>query len=253
MRCGRRLRRRIGRLGGLPRGGDGRRVLARAPADGACDPGRRRRSPARRCGRRRSRSGSAGGSGSPTAGAPGRAPRRGAQSGITPEPSACGTAAISACVYGCFGRCQSSCVGPDSTITPRYMTETTSATCRTIARSCEISSSPMSSPVASDVSRFAICAWADVSSAESGSSSTITDGSAASARAIAIRCRWPPENSCGKRVAESAGRPTPDGYTLLISAPGPLVVNQSLFQKLQYDPIGTSLRSRSSASRPTSL
>ena len=39
-----------------------------------------------------------------------------------------------------------------------------------------MSSSPMSSPVASDVSRFAICACADVSSAESGSSSTITDG-----------------------------------------------------------------------------
>jgi tripartite-type tricarboxylate transporter receptor subunit TctC len=36
-----------------------------------------------------------------------------------------------------------------------------------------------------------------------------------------------------ERVAKAA----PDGYTLLISAPGPLVVNQSLFQKLQYDPI----------------
>jgi tripartite-type tricarboxylate transporter receptor subunit TctC len=36
-----------------------------------------------------------------------------------------------------------------------------------------------------------------------------------------------------ERVAKSA----PDGYTLLISAPGPLVVNQSLFKKLPYDPI----------------
>jgi tripartite-type tricarboxylate transporter receptor subunit TctC len=36
-----------------------------------------------------------------------------------------------------------------------------------------------------------------------------------------------------ERVAKSA----PDGYTLLISAPGPLVVNQSLYGKLPYDPI----------------
>ena len=36
-----------------------------------------------------------------------------------------------------------------------------------------------------------------------------------------------------ERVAKSS----PDGYTLLISAPGPLVVNQSLFKKLPYDPI----------------
>ena len=31
---------------------------------------------------------------------------------------------------------------------------------------------------------------------------------ATSARAIAMRWRWPPENSCGKRSAERAGRPT---------------------------------------------
>jgi len=35
-----------------------------------------------------------------------------------------------------------------------------------------------------------------------------------------------------ERVAKS----TPDGYTLLISAPGPLVVNPSLYQKLPFDP-----------------
>jgi tripartite-type tricarboxylate transporter receptor subunit TctC len=37
-----------------------------------------------------------------------------------------------------------------------------------------------------------------------------------------------------ERVAKSA----PDGHTLLISAPGPLVVNPALYQKLPFDPIG---------------
>src|SRR6185295_17286237 len=36
-----------------------------------------------------------------------------------------------------------------------------------------------------------------------------------------------------ERVAKS----TPDGYTLLISAPGPLVVNPSIYPKLPFDPI----------------
>ena len=37
----------------------------------------------------------------------------------------------------------------------------------------------------------------ETSSAETGSSQTISFGSTASARAIAMRWRWPPENSCG--------------------------------------------------------
>ena len=68
---------------------------------------------------------------------------------------------------------------------------------RTIARSCEISSSPTSSSRDNALSRLASWACADASSEASGSSSTITEGFAASARAIAIRWRWPPENSCG--------------------------------------------------------
>ncbi len=41
--------------------------------------------------------------------------------------------------------------------------------------------------------------WACVvtSSAETGSSQTISFGSGASARAMPTRCRWPPLNSCG--------------------------------------------------------
>ena len=42
-----------------------------------------------------------------------------------------------------------------------------------------------------------ICAWIETSSAETGSSAMISFGLSASARAIPIRWRWPPENSCG--------------------------------------------------------
>ena len=45
--------------------------------------------------------------------------------------------------------------------------------------------------------RSTICACTDISSAEVGSSSTTNFGSSTMARAIAMRWRWPPENSCG--------------------------------------------------------
>jgi hypothetical protein len=47
--------------------------------------------------------------------------------------------------------------------------------------------------------------WAriDTSSAETGSSNTISRVFVASARAIAIRCRCPPLNSCGNSRATS--------------------------------------------------
>ena len=41
------------------------------------------------------------------------------------------------------------------------------------------------------------CAWIETSSAETGSSQTISFGDTASARAMPMRWRWPPENSCG--------------------------------------------------------
>ena len=50
------------------------------------------------------------------------------------------------------------------------------------------------------LSRLRICACTDTSSAETGSSQTISFGLTASARATPIRWRWPPENSCGKRL-----------------------------------------------------
>ena len=58
------------------------------------------------------------------------------------------------------------------------------------------------------VRRFRICARIDTSSADTGSSSTISFGSSDNARAIAMRCRCPPENSCGKSVADRRASPT---------------------------------------------
>ena len=47
--------------------------------------------------------------------------------------------------------------------------------------------------------------WVVRSSAETGSSQTMSFGRSARARAIATRWRWPPENSRGRRSAASAG------------------------------------------------
>ena len=53
-----------------------------------------------------------------------------------------------------------------------------------------------------------IWAWIDTSSADTGSSPTINSGFNAKARAIPIRWRWPPENSCGYECMSCALRPT---------------------------------------------
>ncbi len=52
------------------------------------------------------------------------------------------------------------------------------------------------------------CAWIDTSSADTGSSPMMSFGLSASARAMPIRCRWPPENWCGKLSICCARRPT---------------------------------------------
>ncbi len=58
-------------------------------------------------------------------------------------------------------------------------------------------------------SRLRICARMETSSAETGSSQTMSSGSSTSARAIEIRWHWPPENSCGRRrMTRSGSRPT---------------------------------------------
>ena len=49
-------------------------------------------------------------------------------------------------------------------------------------------------------SRLITCAWIETSSAETGSSATRSLGLRVSARAMPMRCRWPPENSLGNRL-----------------------------------------------------
>ena len=49
-------------------------------------------------------------------------------------------------------------------------------------------------------SRLTTCACTETSRADTGSSHTITEGFSEMARAIPTRWRWPPENSCGKRL-----------------------------------------------------
>ena len=98
---------------------------------------------------------------------------------------------------------------PVSTIRPRYITATRSATWRTIARSCEISSSPMSSSRESRTSRFATCACADASSAETarrGRSPSDRRRARARSRCADAARR---ENSCGYRAAASGGQADP--------------------------------------------
>src|SRR4028118_2299994 len=59
--------------------------------------------------------------------------------------------------------------------------------------------------------RFRICACTDTSRAEVGSSQTMKSALEASARAMAMRWRWPPENSCGHFLPSSGWRPTGGG------------------------------------------
>ena len=54
------------------------------------------------------------------------------------------------------------------------------------------------------VIRLRTCAWMETSSAETGSSATTSRGRVISARAMAMRWRWPPENSCGYLRPSSA-------------------------------------------------
>src|SRR6059036_2468626 len=51
-------------------------------------------------------------------------------------------------------------------------------------------------------SRLRICARMETSRADTGSSRTTRRGEMASARAMAMRWRWPPENSWGNRSRE---------------------------------------------------
>ena len=121
-------------------------------------------------GRTRRRNGD--GSGSPRGGRAGSGTSPGRLSGRKPRPSGRGTAAIERLAVRVEpARPRAAAVAPVSTIVPRYMTETASATWRTIARSWEMSSSPRPRSRERSTSRFASCACAEASSDASGSSS----------------------------------------------------------------------------------
>ena len=77
---------------------------------------------------------------------------------------------------------------------PRYITATRSQTWRTTAMLCATKSIVSPSRWRRSASRLSTVACTETSSAETGSSAIRISGSSASARAIEMRCRWPPEN-----------------------------------------------------------
>ena len=111
--------------------------------------------------------------------------------------SGTGTALSSAFVYGCFGDSQIARDDATSTIRPRYMTATRWLIQRTTARSCATKRYVRPSSSCRSIRRFMICACIETSSADTGSSPTMTSGERARARAMPIRWRCPPENSWG--------------------------------------------------------
>ena len=88
------------------------------------------------------------------------------------------------------------------------MTATRSATWRTTPRSWLTSTKVRRKSRIRSRSRLITCACTETSKALTGSSPMIRRGLLASARAIAMRWRCPPENSCGQRPAFSGRKPT---------------------------------------------
>ena len=80
---------------------------------------------------------------------------------------------------------------------PRYMTPMRSEIISTTARSWEMNRYVRLYCSWTSRSRFSTWAWMDTSSAETGSSAMMSLGFTDRARAMPMRWRWPPENSCG--------------------------------------------------------
>jgi hypothetical protein len=76
------------------------------------------------------------------------------------------------------------------------------------ARLCEMKRYVRPSRCCNSRIRFKTCACTETSSADVGSSQTRNRGDVDSARAIEIRCRWPPENWCGYLDPSARARPT---------------------------------------------
>ena len=95
----------------------------------------------------------------------------------------------SAFVYRCTGLLKMLSVSPISCTTPRYITAIRSHIYRTVARLCATIRYASPCSCCKSTSRFIICARMDTSSADTGSSSTMTLGFSDSARATPMRCR----------------------------------------------------------------
>src|SRR6266702_310314 len=85
------------------------------------------------------------------------------------------------------------------------MTATRSLRCSMMRRSCAMKSMVRPRRWRRSCSRFRICAWIETSRAETASSATTKRGPTARARAMPMRWRWPPLNSCGALRAGSKG------------------------------------------------
>src|SRR5579885_3477020 len=86
---------------------------------------------------------------------------------------------------------------------PKYMTATRRQKCRTTPKSWEMKMKLSLRCSWSPRSSTRICAWIETSRAETGSSATMSSGCSTSARAMPMRWRWPPLNSCGYFAAAS--------------------------------------------------
>jgi len=136
--------------------------------------------------------------------------------GISPERTirsrgaspSIGTADSRLRVYGWSGSRNSSRAGPVSVTFPRYITATSSLTCRITRRSWETNRYAIPYSSWRSRRRLRICACTETSRADTGSSATTSFGESAIARAIPIRWRCPPENSWGYLSPASAGIPT---------------------------------------------
>ena len=95
------------------------------------------------------------------------------------------------------GASNSASAGARSTISPAYITATSSHTSATTPRSCVIRMIAASLVRLSSRIRSRICAWMVTSSAVVGSSAISSSGSQASAIAIMTRWRMPPDSLCG--------------------------------------------------------
>src|SRR2546423_5306681 len=110
------------------------------------------------------------------------------------------------------GSAKNACVSRSSTMRPRSMNIMRSATCRANAISCVTTTIVMPSS-ASLVMTASTSLIISGSSADVGSSKSMATGSIASARAIAIRCCWPPDSADGYFLAWST-RPTRSRSTM---------------------------------------